>query len=197
MAYQSIKLAFKYACTVVESYVRRMQPDYILTKTEIRLGNGTSREFTSYAISQLANGNVMYMQEQGQKENGVVVCTYNIKGNGPYMYKIDELNRTFPPNQPTRDMIPVDEQIIFVDLYRLRKKQEDDDETKSKEEKDESDIYEEESEDMTDIFIAFAGPDGLYHGRGSPDLPLILPTSKTGDKVSITYGSGKTTDLFV
>jgi hypothetical protein len=197
MAYQNLKLVFKYAYNVVETCVRKLQPDYILTKVEERLQDGSVQQITSQVISNLAGIRTGYMYSRFHDLNSMILCTYNVKGNGPFVYKIDDKNPSFPPKPPTRDMIPVGEQIIFVDYAKLKRNGLPAEEKREKEgedrEEDDSDLYN-DPEDMTDLFISFAGPDGLYHGNNVPDLKIIIPQAHQGDKITITFASGNTTD---
>lgn len=169
---------YGYARAVVTTFIARFQPDYVLVQAELYRNGMDPQNITTEAIAALAVEDESFFKHP-REDGGIIVCTYNLKGDGPYKYVIDEKNPTFPPSPPSRDMIPIGERIILVEKISKARDEEE----------------EEEEEDVTEEFIPFIGPDGTYHGRGEPNLQVIFPNSKDGDEIVITMGSGETSTM--
>ena len=94
---------------------------------------------------------------------------YTYKGSGPYAYYA----QTFPPAPSEREMTPADEQIIMAEHRKP----------------DEDDGY-----DVTDEIVAFAGPDGRFHGNFE-DPTVFVDGFDDDDTLVFTFANGNVRDV--
>lgn len=119
----------------------------------------TGKDVTAIALGKIA----MSLPLSDPSTDRKLIIRYTYKGTGPYQY----IGSTFPPHLPTREIVPPTEQIIMAELM----------------EKDEED-----PRDVTEDMIAFAGPDGTFHGRSTD---LMIACAYYG-ALELTYADGGT-----
>jgi len=148
----------------------RFEPDYVL-KSAIRRSSDGDEDLTSEIIAYLAACGGPPCPPLLEWKG--VLITYTFKGTGPYCYIVSEHNTSFPPLIITNRMISPDKQIVMAERG---------------------------DEDITDLILQYAGPDGSFHNMIEitesmdsdilMDLRPFFPDIQEGEEVIITFGSG-------
>lgn len=94
---------------------------------------------------------------------GRLVVRYTYKSTGPYAYFAE--GRGFPPPVDQIRIIPPDEQIVAAEA--------------------------DDFDDVTDELVAFAGPDGHFHGQGTDEDIISIFGGKYA-KIELTFANGNT-----
>jgi len=161
---QTLGMLWRYACASVSAATRTWQPDYALRDAV----SDADEDLTIAFACASAAGTDLVLSDAANK----VVVTYWCKSRGPYSYYCCEGDPiSFPPSKPTRDIIPLEEQIVAAELFS-----------------------ESNSIDITEKVLQFAGPDGTFHGRTLDkdfDMTLLIPSE--WETLVISYADGHET----
>ena len=164
---QTLGILWRYACASVSATVKTWQPDFALREAVTDAGEDLT---TAFACASTA-GTDLVLGEAASK----VIVTYWYKAQGPYSYYCNEGEPVaFPPTKPTREIIPLEEQIISAELSPAEEGG--------------------AATDVTEAAVRFAGPDGTFHGRGLGagfDLALLIPSDR--QTLTLTYADGHET----
>jgi hypothetical protein len=126
----------RYVAAVATTTARSFKADYVLTRAEHHPGGDVTR----MVMGKLASGGGHMLNDTDK----CIVIWYTYMGQGPFaVYCNPKETLVFPPFR-SRDMIPPSDQIIVAERHTGA---------------------DDEGEDVTELVMAFAGPDGRFHGR--------------------------------
>lgn len=186
-----LKTAVRFIASVAIYYIRPTPPDFVLSEASSWTAEAGAIDETAQVIAWLAavKTGAASTDEATRPKCAFgkrLVVRYQYRGAGPYAcyFNADE-KVEFPPlsklvsaeGDATKIIKGLGDCVSVAEIVR----------------------DEEEVADVTATATAFAGPDGKWHSRSlenkTMDPLMLYKDLKTGDKISVMYAGGDTTEI--